>query len=92
VSPLRSGHDHINSAAVALTAHQPLVPVRNCRLGTVPLGHRGVGFDLMMAIKTPHDQPHMGRRGSSGSSRGARIPARMTGMFSEIPTGWSGST
>jgi hypothetical protein len=38
---LGSAHDHIDVSATALRANKPLVPVRDARLGTVPLYHFG---------------------------------------------------
>jgi hypothetical protein len=54
----RSGYDHIDLAAAALGADQPLAPIGHSSFGAVLLGHLGrVGLDLVPAILAPHDQP-----------------------------------
>jgi hypothetical protein len=47
------------------------------RVGTVALGHfRGIWLDLMRAIQTPDDQPHMRRGGVAQRQRRAAVRAR----------------
>jgi hypothetical protein len=71
---LRSGDDEIDLPATALRAHKPGVPIRDRHLGAVALGYLGrVGFDLVPAIETPDDQPHMARSGVAKGHRRAAV-------------------
>jgi hypothetical protein len=71
LSPLASD-DEIAPPAPAIAADEPLVPLRDGHLGSIPLGHLGgVGFELVPAIETPHDQPHPRRRGVAQRHRPA---------------------
>jgi hypothetical protein len=66
LSPLSPAHHHVDVAATALAAHEPLAPIRHCRLDTVSLGHLGwVRLDLMAAILAPHDEPQMSCGGAA---------------------------
>jgi hypothetical protein len=57
--PLGPGHDHVNVAAAAFGADEPLAPFEDRGFRAVPLGHfRGVGLDPAAARLAPHDQPH----------------------------------
>jgi hypothetical protein len=48
---LGSAHHHVDVAAAALRAHEPLAPIRHGHLGAVSLGHlRRVGLDLVAAM------------------------------------------
>jgi hypothetical protein len=60
--PLGPGHHHVDVAAAAGRADEPLAPLRNRHVGAILLRHLGgVGLDLMAARLAPHDQPHAGR-------------------------------
>jgi len=55
---LGPGHNHIDVAAAAPEAFEPLAPLGNGGFDPVPLGHLGsIGFDLMAARFAPDDQP-----------------------------------
>jgi hypothetical protein len=59
-----SGHDHIDLAAATLGTDQPLAPAEHrCFDATSGSNLDGVGFDLVPAFLTPHDQPHAGPAG-----------------------------
>ena len=60
---LRAGYHHVDFAAGAFGADQPLMPIRDRHLGAVPLRLFGrIGFYLVAAIATPNDQADAGRR------------------------------
>ena len=60
-SPLRPGHDHIDVVTSAPGAHQPLAPVWNRHLSTVPLRLLSrVGLDLVAAVPAPHYEADAG--------------------------------
>ena len=62
LSLLRAGDHHIDVPAPVLRAPQPVAPIGNRRLYTVP--PRGeVRLGLMPAILAPDDKPHTGRCG-----------------------------
>jgi hypothetical protein len=75
--PLGSAHHHVDVAAMALRAYQPLAPVRHCRFGTVSLGHFGrIRLDFVAAIFAPNDQLEMGRCGAAERRWRARLLSR----------------
>jgi hypothetical protein len=54
-------HNHIDFAAAAFGADQPLTPIGHRHFGTVPSSHLGgIGLDLMLAFSAPNDQPDAG--------------------------------
>ena len=59
LSPLGPGHNHVDIAAAAVRAHQPLAPIGNGSLGAVSLG--GVGLGLVTARLAPDDKSDTGR-------------------------------
>jgi len=62
--PLGPRHHHVNVAATAPGADEPLSPLGNGGLGPVLLGQLGgIGLDLVTARLAPHDQPHASRGG-----------------------------
>jgi hypothetical protein len=57
MSGLRAGDDEIDLPTAALTADEPLMPVRDRQIGAIVQRHRGrVGLDLIPAIAAPDDQ------------------------------------
>ncbi len=54
-------HHHINLAAAAFRADQPVPPLGNGHFGGVALSlFGGIGLDLMAAISAPHDEANAG--------------------------------
>jgi len=71
--PLGPGHHHVDVAAAAPGADEPLAPLRDGGVGAVPLGHLGgVGLDLVAARLALHDQPHARRGGVPEGHRWSR--------------------
>jgi hypothetical protein len=61
--PLRTGHHHVNLAAVAFGADQPGAPIGQRHLGAVALSLFGwIGLDLVAAISALYDQANAGCR------------------------------
>jgi hypothetical protein len=61
-----ASHDHIDFAAAAFGADEPVPPRGNGHFGAVALSlFGGIGLDLMAAISAPHDETN------AGSSRAA---------------------
>jgi hypothetical protein len=60
-SPLRPGHDHIDFAAAAFGADQPLAPIGHRHFGAVALNlFGGIGLDLVAAVPAPHYEADAG--------------------------------
>ena len=56
---LGPGHHHVDVAAAASGADEPLSPLGNGGLGPVLFGRLGgIGLDLVTARLAPHDQPN----------------------------------
>jgi hypothetical protein len=67
----------VDPPAAALAEDQPPVPVGDGHLGAVALGHLGrVELDLMPAVETLHDQPHVRRSGVAQGHRRAAVGVR----------------
>jgi hypothetical protein len=84
--PRGPGHHHVDVAAAAPGAYEPLAPFENAGRGAISLGHLGsIRLDLVAAIAAPHDQAHASR--SRVSERHRRAGARFHGGMPE--EGWS---
>ena len=89
VSQLCTGHHHIDIAAAALRASQPLAPLRHRRRGTVAFGHSsGVGLDLMTAVLSPHDEAHTCRGGVAERHRRTGVALHRRGR--RLAVDWRG--
>ena len=73
---LGPAYDHVDVPAPAAAAHEPACPSTHRQRRPVALGLLGrIGLDLVLAVATPHDQPHPGRRGVAQSHLGATVAA-----------------
>ena len=71
------GHYHIDLAAAALGANQPLAPLWHGCVVAILLGHfRRIGLDLVLASLAPHDEPNARPRGIAKRHRRARVRFR----------------
>jgi hypothetical protein len=76
LSPLRPGYDHIDFAAAAFGADQPLAPIDHGRFGAVASSHLGgVGLNPMLAFLAPNDQLHAGGGSVAERYRGGKPSA-----------------
>jgi hypothetical protein len=67
-----TSHHHIDIVAPATGTDQPLAPIENRCLGTVPPRHfGGVGLNLIAAFEAPNDEPNTGSRRVPQSHRQA---------------------
>jgi hypothetical protein len=84
-APLRTGHHHVNLAAAALGADQPLMPIENCGLGAASLRmFGGIRLDLMAAIPVPHDEANLGTGGIAERRALAALPSVIGGPGSDF--------
>ena len=60
-APLCPSHHHIDLAAAAFRADQPVPPLGNGHFGAVALNlFSGIRLDLVAAISAPHDKANTG--------------------------------
>jgi dienelactone hydrolase len=60
---LGPAYHHVDLATMAPGADQPFAPIRDRRLGTIPVGHlRRIRLDLMAAISAPDERPDASSR------------------------------
>jgi hypothetical protein len=73
-APLCPSHHHIDLAAAAFRADQPIPPLGNGHFGAVALSlFGGIGLDLMAVISAPHDQTNAGSGRAARRSRPTRL-------------------